>query len=95
MWRGSNSSFNQDALIKEMIEFNGKLFGQKDIEFEKFISLPSLIDQSMEIAVSGPNIPKQKFWYLSLYFPAVKEMDDALRMAGQAVVVSHHNDGFS
>jgi len=41
------------------VEFGGKSYGQKDIEFKKFISLPSLVDQKMELAVSGSNVPGQ------------------------------------
>jgi hypothetical protein len=35
------------------IQYNGKMFGQKDIEFPKFLNLPRLVNQKLEIAVSG------------------------------------------
>jgi hypothetical protein len=37
----------------ECITYNGISYGQKDIEFEKFMSLPQLVDAAMEIAVHG------------------------------------------
>jgi hypothetical protein len=35
------------------LAFDGRTFGQKDIEFPKFLSLPRLVNQQLEIAVSG------------------------------------------
>jgi len=42
------------------IEYEGVTYGQKDIEFEKYIALPSLVDVPLEVAVSGKNIPRQR-----------------------------------
>jgi hypothetical protein len=39
------------------VSYMGREYGQKDIEFEKFIQLPSLVDANLEVAVSGRNIP--------------------------------------
>ncbi len=39
------------------ISYKGKEYGQKDIEFKKFIQLPTLVDATIEVAVSGKNIP--------------------------------------
>jgi hypothetical protein len=39
------------------ISYEGKEYGQKDIEFTKFIQLPTLVEAKMEVAVSGKNIP--------------------------------------
>jgi hypothetical protein len=39
------------------IEFRGISFGQKDVEFEKFERLPSLVKVPMEVAVSGERVP--------------------------------------
>jgi hypothetical protein len=39
------------------IQYAGRSFGQKDIEFEKFLSLPKLTDMPIEIAVSGKYTP--------------------------------------
>lgn len=51
------------------ISYQGKTFGQKDIEFAKFISLPALIDHPIEVAVSGKGIPfetlKENRWLLN------------------------------
>lgn len=44
----------------EPLEFNGKTYGQKDVEFRKFISLPNLTSTPLEIAVSGKNIPTEQ-----------------------------------
>ncbi len=38
---------------KEDVKFKGVTYGHKDIEFEKFLELPSKVDSPMEIAVSG------------------------------------------
>jgi hypothetical protein len=49
------------------IEFQGKSYGMKDMEFEKFISLPRLVDVPLEISASG-SVPharlKQAGWRL-------------------------------
>jgi hypothetical protein len=37
--------------------YEGKTYGMKDVEFQKFLELPKLVNQKMEIAVSGPNVP--------------------------------------
>ena len=37
--------------------YEGKTFGMKDVEFQKFLELPKLVNQKMEVAVSGPNVP--------------------------------------
>jgi hypothetical protein len=42
------------------IEYQGKKYGQKGIEFEKFIDLPSHTKQDLEVAASGPDVPKQR-----------------------------------
>lgn len=40
--------------------YRGRSFGQKDIEFEKFVSLPARSSALLEIAVSGKNTPWQR-----------------------------------
>jgi hypothetical protein len=42
------------------IEFNGIKYGQKDVEFAKFIDLPSHTAMPLEIAVSGQHVPRQQ-----------------------------------
>ncbi|MBI3939645.1 MAG: hypothetical protein HY315_02315 [Acidobacteria bacterium] len=37
----------------ETVEFNGRSYGQKDVEFAKFIHLPSLTPVPLELAVGG------------------------------------------
>jgi len=39
------------------VSYQGNQYGQKDIEFEKFIQLPTLVDSTIEVAVSGKKIP--------------------------------------
>lgn len=39
------------------IEFGGKVYGQKDVEFAKFMDLPRRSQVPMEIAVAGKNVP--------------------------------------
>ncbi len=41
----------------EPIEFKGRKFGQKDLEFVKFMNLPAKVAVPMEVAVSGKNVP--------------------------------------
>lgn len=42
------------------IEFDGTTLGQKDVEFQKFISLPGRSSSRLEIAVAGKNVPIQE-----------------------------------
>jgi hypothetical protein len=44
----------------KVIEYNKKTYGQKDLEFEKFVNLPSRTGQKLEIAVSSRNVPTQR-----------------------------------
>ena len=48
------------------VSYNGCEYGQKDIEFEKFVRLPSLVNANLEVAITGRNIPldrlKQNKW---------------------------------
>jgi hypothetical protein len=41
----------------EPLEYNGTTYGHKDVEFKKFIDLPSLATTPVELAVSGENVP--------------------------------------
>jgi hypothetical protein len=40
-------------------EFNGIKYGQKDMEFPKFLDLPQHAGCQLEVAVSGPKVPKK------------------------------------
>jgi hypothetical protein len=42
------------------IQINGITYGQKDMEFEKFIQLPAFTGNILEVAVSGSNVPKEQ-----------------------------------
>jgi len=41
----------------EPISWRGRSYGHKDIEFETFMSLPLLTPESMEVAISGKDVP--------------------------------------
>jgi hypothetical protein len=61
------------------IEYNGKTYGQKDIEFIKFIDLPRKTKSPLEIAVSGKNIPYQTIinsgWHIKNAQEVTKSLD--------------------
>jgi len=42
------------------IEFRGRPYGQKDVEFQKFERIPKLIEVPLELAVAGKNIPARR-----------------------------------
>jgi hypothetical protein len=42
------------------LEFRGRIFGQKDVEFAKFVDLPQLVSVPLEIAVSGKDVPRSR-----------------------------------
>ncbi len=41
----------------EPLSYNGRIYGHKDVEFERFIELPLAASARLEIAVSGKKIP--------------------------------------
>ena len=41
------------------VEYNGQTYGHKNLEFEKFMELPSLTNVSLETAVGGPVVPRE------------------------------------
>ena len=43
----------------EAVEYRGRTYGHKDVEFTKFLDLPRLTTTLLEIAVSGKQIPAQ------------------------------------
>lgn len=55
------------------IKYGGKVLGQKDVEFEKILGFPSLIDEELEVAVSGANVPRER---LSRGGWKIKDADD-------------------
>lgn len=44
----------------EAVEYDGQVYGHKDVEFERFIDLPRLTNATMEVAVSGGNVPSER-----------------------------------
>jgi hypothetical protein len=57
--RNASYSTVMNWVSHETLEYNGKAYGQKNIEFEKFISLPLHVDAGMEVAVSGNKVPRE------------------------------------
>lgn len=55
--KGASYSTVMNWKSHEPIEYNGKVFGQKDVEFQKFIGLPRLVSQRMQVAISGKKLP--------------------------------------
>jgi hypothetical protein len=54
---------------RETVQYKGVSYGHKSIEFDKFATLPTLVDVNMEMAVSGLDGPdrkrvKQSGWHL-------------------------------
>jgi len=43
----------------DAIDFNGRSYGQKDVEFEKFVDLPKHVDIKMEVAAAG-RVPNER-----------------------------------
>ncbi|NND04612.1 MAG: hypothetical protein HKN91_17695, partial [Acidimicrobiia bacterium] len=41
----------------EPVQFRDVAYGQKDVEFQKFVGLPRLMDSPPVVAVSGPSVP--------------------------------------
>jgi hypothetical protein len=44
----------------DIIQHNGKIYGHKNIEFEKFINLPAATPASLEVALSGKTVPLEQ-----------------------------------
>jgi hypothetical protein len=42
------------------MEYQGERYGHKDVEFERFIQLPTLTTAPLEIAVAGKNVPTER-----------------------------------
>jgi len=40
--------------------FEGRRYGQKDIEFDRFLSLPRLTEAPLEVAVAGKDVPRDE-----------------------------------
>ena len=44
----------------EPIAWNGRVYGQKDVEFAKFEELPRMTSTPLEVAVAGADVPREK-----------------------------------
>lgn len=42
------------------LTFKGVTYGQKDVEFERFLELPDRVDVPVEVAVGGPEVPWER-----------------------------------
>ena len=51
------------------LTFEGRTYGQKDLEFERFVDLPTRVSAKMEIAVAGAQTPRERLhangWHVS------------------------------
>ena len=63
----------------DTVDYNGRSFGQKDMEFIKIITLPGLVGVKMEVAVSGKKIPyellRSHSWHLRDGLEVTKSYD--------------------
>jgi hypothetical protein len=61
------------------VEFQGKTYGQKDIEFEKFMDLPRRITGEIEVAASGGSVPGERLarngWIVSKANEVARSLD--------------------
>ena len=48
----------------EPVEFGSVIYGHKDVEFKKFMSLPRFTKAKLEIAVSGKGVPSEELLHL-------------------------------
>jgi hypothetical protein len=44
----------------ETVEWNGRVYGQKDAEFERFAGLPQRSGAPLELAISGLTVPRER-----------------------------------
>ena len=59
---GHNGRFStiMDWRSNKPVEFRGRTYGQKDVEFEKFMDLPRRVTVDLEVAVSGTAVPRER-----------------------------------
>lgn len=57
---GSAYSTVMNWVSHETVTLDGVAYGQKNIEFEKFISLPQMVNAGMEVAVTGNTVPRAR-----------------------------------
>ena len=81
----------------DVVTFRGRSYGQKDVEFEKFISLPRRVKAPMEIAVAGKNVPSSRLveqgWRLADAHRVTRSVDSYVEYvaasAGEFSVCKH------
>ncbi len=44
----------------DVVEYNGIIFGMKDVEFERFMDLPHMVSTPLEVAIAGKDIPVRR-----------------------------------
>ncbi len=92
----------------QTITYKGENYGQKDVEFEKFITLPCKTDCRMEVAVAGNNVPVERLrandWHVRDAHEVTHTLDAyrsyIVQSAGEfgvckQVFVATHNGWFS
>lgn len=79
------------------LEFEGRTYRQKDVEFERFIDLPNRVSVSMEVAVAGDNTPTARLasrgWHIRDAHSITTSVDSYLEYirssAGEFAVCKH------
>jgi hypothetical protein len=65
------------------VDYEGETYGQKDIEFEKFMELPRHVQEKMEVAVSGKNVPRERLerngWHVRMANSITYSVDNYLK----------------
>lgn len=46
--------------VHKTVEFEGTVYGQKNVEFEKFMTLPQRTSVPIELAIGGKNVPRER-----------------------------------
>ena len=60
------------------LEFEGETYGQKDLEFEKFIALPRLVNVPMEVRVTGSHVPMVRLRHHGWRIPEMKSVTQSM-----------------
>lgn len=64
------------------VVFRGVTYGQKDLEFEKFMELPRHVSDEIEVAVSGPAVPRERLaengWHVRQANEVARSLDSYL-----------------
>lgn len=66
--------------VHQELEHNGVVYGQKDMEFERFMDLPQRVDAPVELAIAGRRVPRARLesagWRLRDAHSVTRTLDD-------------------